>query len=223
MKKIVLSLFAIASVLALSACENMYTTDPYTGEKKLSNTVKYGTTAALGCAVAGALSTDDTKGKRARNSALACGAAGAAYGNYTDRQEAKLRQVLQGSGVQVTRVGKDVYLNLPGNITFATGSFNIQPGFLSTLDSIALILKEFDKTNLQVIGYTDSVGSDAFNQTLSERRAQAVAQHLINQGVPPIRVVDRGMGERNPIASNATDAGRSANRRIEMQLINPSA
>lgn len=211
------------SFITLTACESMYTTDPYTGEKKVSNTVKYGTTAALGCAVAGALSTDDTKGKRARNSALACGTAGALYGNYTDRQEAKLRQVLQGTGVQVTRMGKDVYLNLPGNITFATASFQIQAGFHSTLDSIALVLKEFDKTNLQVIGYTDNVGSDAYNQTLSERRAQSVAQYLVNQGVPPIRVVDKGMGERKPIASNETESGRSANRRIEMQLINPAS
>ena len=222
MKKF-LSLLSFVFILALSACENMYTTDAYTGEKKLSNTVKYGTSAALGCALAGAVSTDDNKGKRARNSALACGAAGAAYGNYTDRQEARLRQVLQGSGVQVIRAGKDVYLNLPGNITFATGSFNIQPGFLTTLDSIGLVLKEFNKTNLKVIGYTDSVGSDAFNQTLSERRAQSVGQHLISKGIPAIRVVDKGMGERNPIASNDTETGRSANRRIEMQLINPGA
>ncbi|HEY9134526.1 MAG TPA: OmpA family protein [Pseudomonadales bacterium] len=223
MKKILLSTFALVCMFVLIGCESMYTTDPYTGEKQLSKTVKYGATAALGCAAAGALSTDEGKNKRARNSAVACGAAGAAYGNYTDRQEAKLRQVLEGSGVQVTRVGKDVHLNLPGNITFATGSFNIQPGFLGTLDSIALVLKEFNKTSLQVIGYTDSVGSDAFNQSLSERRAQSIAQYITSQGVPPIRVVDRGMGERNPIASNNSESGRSANRRIEMQLINPGA
>jgi len=219
----IFSLLSIIAILSLSACENMYTTDAYTGEKKLSNTVKYGTSAALGCALAGALSTDDNKGKRARNSALACGAAGAAYGNYSDRQEARLRQLLQGSGVQVTRMGKDVYLNLPGNITFATGSFKIQSDFLNTLDSIGLVLNEFNKTNLQIIGYTDSVGSDAFNQTLSERRAQSVGQHLISKGVPAIRVVDKGMGERNPVASNDNETGRSANRRIELQLINPGA
>ncbi|HON95393.1 MAG TPA: OmpA family protein, partial [Deltaproteobacteria bacterium] len=133
-------------------------------------------------------------------------------------QEEKLRQRLQGSGVSVTRQGDNLILNMPGNITFATNSADINAGFFDVLNSVVLVLKEFDKTLIDVYGHTDSVGADAYNQTLSERRAASVGQYLIGQGVDGRRVYTQGFGETSPVASNDTDAGRQQNRRVELQL-----
>ena len=135
-----------------------------------------------------------------------------------DRQEDKLRQKLQATGVSVTRNGDNIILNMPGNITFATDSSNISADFYQVLDSVALVIKEFEKTYVDVIGYTDSTGSETYNQQLSEARASSVARYLESQGVLPARIVSSGMGESNPIASNDTAQGRALNRRVEIIL-----
>ncbi len=193
------------------------TTDPYTGEQKVSKAAIGGLVGALGGAAVGAAVSKD-KRKGALIGAGVGGLTGAGVGYYMDRQEAKLREKLQGTGVSVTRQGDNLILNMPGNITFKTDSADINAGFYDVLNSVGLVLKEFDKTLIDVYGHTDSVGSDAYNQTLSERRAASVGQYLISQGIDGRRVITQGFGETRPIASNDTEAGRSQNRRVELQL-----
>jgi outer membrane protein OmpA-like peptidoglycan-associated protein len=166
------------------------------------------------------LTGPDSRAHR-KNALIAAGVgalAGGAIGNYMDRQEAQLRSQLQGSGVSVVRNGNDITLKMPGNITFQTNSADLQPSFYQVLNSVALVLKKYDKTILEVAGHTDSTGSAEYNQGLSERRAQTVAQYLESQGVNSERVMTVGAGETHPIASNDTPEGRQANRRVELTL-----
>jgi outer membrane protein OmpA-like peptidoglycan-associated protein len=199
--------------LALVGCQ---TTNPYTGEAEVSNTAKGAGIGAIGGAIAGAL----ISGKR-KNVLLGAGIgalAGGMVGAYMDQQEAKLRAQLQGTGVSVTRVGDQVILNMPGNVTFATGSANISADFYAVLDSVALVINEFDQTYVDIIGHTDNTGSEELNQRLSEERAFSVSRYLQSQQVLPQRLVTRGMGEGSPIATNDTPEGRSLNRRVEIIL-----
>ncbi|HEU4654027.1 MAG TPA: OmpA family protein [Steroidobacteraceae bacterium] len=136
-----------------------------------------------------------------------------------DVQEAKLRQRLEGTGVSVTRVGDNITLNMPSSITFALNSSDLNAQFYSALDGVAMVLKEYDKTVIEVAGHTDSSGSDQYNQALSERRAQAVASYLASHGVKQQRLMTVGAGESHPIASNDTEQGRAANRRVELTIV----
>jgi outer membrane protein OmpA-like peptidoglycan-associated protein len=145
--------------------------------------------------------------------------AGGGVGAYMDRQEAKLRTELDRTGVSVTRVGDNITLNMPGNITFATNSADLNAGFYDVLNSVGLVLNEFEQTVVEVAGHTDSTGTDAYNQQLSERRAASVASYLGTRGVLRDRFIEVGMGEARPIADNSTDAGRQANRRVEITLV----
>lgn len=196
------------------------TLNPYTQEPQTSKAAKgAGIGAAVG-AVAGWVSGDDRK-ERKRRALLGLGIGGltgGSIGYYMDVQEAKLRQQLQGTGVSVTRVGDNITLNLPGNVTFATDSASLKPEFHGVLDSVALVLKEYEKTIVEVAGHTDDTGSDAYNQSLSERRAGAVAQYLQGRGVNPQRLVTVGVGESRPVAPNVTPEGRQQNRRVELTL-----
>jgi outer membrane protein OmpA-like peptidoglycan-associated protein len=209
---------AALAALALSACS---TTNPYTGQSQLSNTAGGALIGTGGGAVAGAL-IGAAVGGDARVGALigagVGGLTGAAIGNYMDQQEAELRAQLQGTGVSVTRVGQQIILNMPSNITFATDQSSVQPQFNQTLVSVALVLKKFDKTLIDVSGHTDSQGDDAYNQQLSYKRAISVATILANQGIVQQRFSITGHGEQNPIASNSTESGRAQNRRVEIQL-----
>ena len=196
------------------------TTDPYTGEQKVSKTAKGAGIGALAGAAAGALMGGDGKAHR-KNALIGAGVgalAGGAVGNYMDRQEAKLRAQLQGTGVSVTRSGDNLVLNMPGNITFATGSSDLNPNFFNVLDSVALVLKEYDKTIIDVAGHTDSVGSDSTNLALSERRASTVGKYLEGKGIADQRVATTGYGKTHPVASNDTPDGRQQNRRVELTL-----
>jgi outer membrane protein OmpA-like peptidoglycan-associated protein len=210
-------LTALAAATVVSGC---YTNDAYTGDRKVSNTAKgAGIGAAIG-AVAGILSGPDARAHR-KNALIAAGVgalAGGAVGQYMDRQEQKLRSQLQGTGVSVTRNGDTITLNMPGNITFKTDSADLNASFYNVLNSVSLVLKEYDKTILEVAGHTDNTGSDQYNQALSERRAQSVAQYLESHGVNSQRVATVGAGEGHPIASNTTPEGRQANRRVELSL-----
>lgn len=208
--------FALA--LAMVACTSI---DPYTGEQKTSNTAKgAGIGAAVG-AVAGAATGDTSKERKERilKGAAIGGAAGGGIGYYMDRQEAALRQKLQGTGVQVKRDGDTIQLVMPGNITFATGRYEIKADFYSVLDSVATILTEFNETAIKVSGHTDSTGSSATNQTLSEQRAGSVRTYLVNRNIASGRVQAVGYGPRYPIASNDTAEGREQNRRVELELL----
>ena len=189
--------------------------DPYTGEKKVSNT---GWGTAIGAASGAAIGAVAGGGKGAAIGAGAGAAVGAGVGYYMDRQEAKLRAQLEGTGVRVQRQGDDLKLIMPGNITFATNSSNINGNFHPILDSVGTILNEFHKTSVNISGYTDSTGSDKHNQELSEHRANSVASYMVRTGVQHGRIQSRGFGERYPVVSNESEMGRSQNRRVEISI-----
>jgi outer membrane protein OmpA-like peptidoglycan-associated protein len=208
---------SVAAAVALAGCQ---TTNPYTGEQQTSKATYGAIIGAVAGAAIGAATGDDAKERRKRAliGAAGGGLAGASVGYYMDQQEAKLREQLRGSGVSVTRVGENIVLNMPGNITFRTGSADLNADFFRVLDGVTLVLKEYDKTLIVIAGHTDSVGSDENNQVLSERRASSVGQYLTSKGVAGQRVMTAGFGESRPVASNDTAEGRSQNRRVELTL-----
>ncbi len=211
-------ILVICTLFAVSACT---TVNPYTGEKQASKVAIGAGVGAVSGAMIG-LITSNSK-HRQRNALIGAGVgalAGGGIGYYMDVQEAKLRQRLQNSGVGVMRVGNQIVLNMPGNITFKTDSENINAGFYEVLNSVAVVLNEYAKTTVDVIGHTDSVGSEQYNQQLSERRARSVAEYLAGQNVMTTRLLIEGRGETQPIASNSTPEGRAGNRRVTIQ-INP--
>src|SRR5690606_37362826 len=193
-------------------CTTIY---PYTGQQKTSRAVQYGAIGSVVCGLIGAAES----GQRARNAAAGCGAIGVGVGAYMDVQEAELRQQLQGTGVQVQRVGDQLNLIMPGNITFNTNEYALRPDFRPVLDSVAAVLYKYKDTKLQVTGHTDSTGSADYNYNLTNRRATSVANDLASQGVDQGRILSQGMGPDQPIASNATDSGRAQNRRVELQIV----
>ena len=176
--------------------------------------------AAIGAA-AGLLSGGNAVERRQRAMVgVGVGAlAGGAVGAYQDRQEAELRRATAGTGVDVTRDGDVIKLNLPDGVTFDFAKYDIKPQFYPALNTIANTLREYNQTIVEVSGHTDSIGSDAANQTLSERRANSVSSYLVGQGLQRERFEVVGMGKRYPIASNDTDAGRAQNRRVEIRVI----
>ena len=213
-------IFAAVTVaaLALGACK---TTDPYTGEEKYNATTKGAAIGAAAGAVVGAISGNDARERRKR-ALIGAGIGalgGGAVGAYMDKQEDELRRQMQGTGVSVTRQGDHITLNMPSNITFGTASADLNASFLKVLDGVALVLKKYDKTIVEVDGHTDSVGKPDYNQTLSERRATAVAQSLIGKGIKQERTITVGAGETRPVASNDTESGRALNRRVELTLL----
>ena len=209
------SLIALAA-FGLAACS----TDPYTGESKLSNTAIGATGGALLGGVAGAIIGKGDKGKR-KAALIGAGIgtlAGGGIGLYMDKQEADLRNQLRSSGVSVTRNGDNIILNMPSNITFATDQSAVKPEFHDVLTSVALVLKKYDRTLVDVGGHTDSDGSDDYNYDLSTNRAQSVAQFLVAQNLNPQRFAVSGYGERQPVASNSSADGKAQNRRVEIQI-----
>ena len=214
-KNQMITLALVAAMLPLSAC----VTDPTTGKRTISKAAIGGIGGALG----GYLLGDLIGGKRDRTEKIVgagIGAlAGAGAGYYMDEQEKKLRQQTAGTGVNVTREGDNLVLDMPSEVTFGVDSTNIDAGFSNTLDQVASTLTQYEKTYVDVMGHTDSTGSDAYNQTLSERRASAVADYLSIRGVQSARLATRGYGESQPKASNLDPAGRSANRRVEIRLV----
>lgn len=216
------SLAKRASILvlgvSLAACTTL---DPYTGQQKTSNATKGALGGALAGAVLGALTNTSDGEQAAKNAMIGAGIgalAGGSVGYYMDQQEAQLRAQLEGTGVSVTRTGDSIMLNMPGNITFATDSSNINANFYSVMGSVAIVLNKFDKTFVDVMGHTDSTGSNDYNQSLSQRRAGSVAQYLMSQQVLGQRLIVQGYGETSPIASNESEAGRQQNRRVELQI-----
>lgn len=204
---------SLLAVSMLTACA----TDPYTGESKVSKTAWGTGIGALAGAGIGALAGGE---KGALIGAGVGAAAGAGTGAYMDVQARKLRQELLNTGVQVQEANGQIYLIMPGNITFDSNDANIKPAFQPVLNSIAKVINEYSKTMVQVNGYTDSTGSAATNNSLSLMRANSISNYLRLKGVNGNRIVSNGYGSSNPIASNATAAGREQNRRVEIVLIN---
>jgi outer membrane protein OmpA-like peptidoglycan-associated protein len=204
-----------AAVIAVAGCE---TVNPYTQETQTSKAAKGAGIGAAAGAVVGLL----TKGDKLQNALIGAGVgalAGGGVGYYMDVQEKKLRDRMAGTGVTVTRMGDNITLNMPSNITFALNSSDLNAQFFNALDGVSMVLKEYDKTVIEVAGHTDSSGSDQYNQSLSERRAQSVAGYLASHGVKNQRLITIGAGEGHPVASNDSEQGRSANRRVELTIV----
>lgn len=211
---------AALAVVTLSGCasQNPYENQGQAPRQGMSKTATYGGLGALAGAVAGAAISHNNRGKGALIGAAVAGAAGAGYGYYVDKQEAELRRSMEGTGVQVQRQGDSINLVMPGNITFATNSADIASNFYGPLNNLASSFKQYNQNNIEIVGHTDSTGSHQYNVNLSQLRAQSVANYLVAQGVEPGRLSSRGMGPDQPVASNATEAGRSQNRRVEIKL-----
>ena len=218
MKRLIIAI-SVACVLTLSGCE---TFDPYTGESKTSNTAKG---AGIGAGIGAALAYVNNRDKSSadRKEAMLKGAgigaiAGGGVGYYMDTQEAELRKQLRSTGVSVERDGDNINLIMPSNITFASGGYTLSNSFFEVMDSVVLVVQEFEKTIIVSAGHTDSQGSDESNQLLSERRANAVAGYLLQKGVVEARIETIGFGEKQPLADNGTAEGRALNRRVEISL-----
>ena len=209
MRRLLPLTFVTAALLA--AC----TTNPYTGEQQASKAATYGAGAAAACALVGAIES----GQHARNAALGCGIVGAGVGAYMDVQESKLREQLQGTGVQVVREGDNIRLIMPGSITFQTDSYNLRPEFYATLNSVALVLSKYADTTIRITGHTDDRGSRQYNLTLSEKRADSVANYLVTRDVARGRMYIEGAAFDQPVADNGTAAGRAENRRVELYIL----
>jgi outer membrane protein OmpA-like peptidoglycan-associated protein len=211
---------APVALLAVGLAAGCQTTDPYTGETKTSSAT-YGAIIGAGAGAAvGMISGNDAKQRRQR-ALIGAGVgalAGGAVGAYMDKQEDELRKVMRDSGVTVTRKGDDIILNMPGNVTFRTDSADLNAQFYKVLDGVALVAKKYDKTIIEVAGHTDSTGTVDYNRQLSQRRASSVSGYLVSRGVAQARIMTAAGGEDHPIASNATEGGRAANRRVEVTL-----
>jgi outer membrane protein OmpA-like peptidoglycan-associated protein len=209
---------ACGAGILLGACTTL---DPYTREERTARAQRQAVIGAVSGAVAG-LITGDSSMERKKRALVGAGLGaltGAAVGSYMDRQEARLRAELDRTGVSVTRVGDNITLNMPGNVTFATNSADLNASFYEVLNSVALVIDEFEQTVVEVAGHTDSTGSETYNQQLSERRASSVARYLGTREVRADRLIEVGMGELRPVASNDTEAGRQQNRRVEITLV----
>lgn len=214
-KTIRIAAFAGLSSLALAAC----VTDPETGQQRINRAAIGGIGGALG----GYLLGDIVGGRRDRTEKIVgagIGAvAGAGIGYYLEQQERELRAKTAGTGIDVVRDGDSLLLNMPSEVTFDVDSSAVKPQFRSTLNDVASTLVQYESTYIDVYGHTDSTGSDAYNQTLSERRAQSVSSYLSSQGVQSARLATRGYGESQPVASNTTEDGRAQNRRVEIRIV----
>ena len=208
----------LATVTVVSACTTL---DPYTREEQMARAQRNALIGAAAGAVAG-LITGDSSMERKKRAIVGAGIgalAGGGVGAYMDRQESRLRAELDRTGVSVTRIGDNITLNMPGNVTFALDSADLNAGFYEVLNAVALVIDEYEQTVVEVAGHTDSTGTNAYNQQLSERRAASVASYLVTRGVLGERIIEVGMGEERPIADNSTEAGRQANRRVELTLV----
>ena len=208
----------VSIAIVVSGCQSnpFQTENPYTGEQEINKTTKGAGIGAVAGLVTGAIAGG---GRKKLLIGAGVGAlTGGLVGNYMDRQDDKLRAQLRGTGVSITRIGDQIVLNMPGNVTFASNSSDISADFYDVLNSVALVLNEFDKTYVDIVGHTDSTGSLEFNQRLSEQRASSVARYLKSQDVLYERIQTRGMGPNLPVAPNDTVEGRALNRRVEIIL-----
>ena len=218
-KTMIAGLVAAGLAITISGCAT------YTGQTNAPddpNRTQRGALIGAAIGVAAGLLTGDDAVERGQHALVGAGLgaiAGGSVGAYQDRQEAELRRQMAGTGVDVVRKGDNITLNMPGNVTFDFDSASVKPQFMPVLDNVAQTLTQYDKTVIEVAGHTDNVGSDSYNQALSQRRANAVASYLGSRGIMQQRMITVGAGESRPIASNDTEAGRSENRRVEITLV----
>ena len=216
MNKKILMVTLLATTVGIAGCS---TINPYTGEEQTSSAVKGGAIGAATGALVGVLaSSKHDRGKGALIGAATGAAVGGGIGYYMDVQEAKLRQKMKGTGVSVTRQGDNIILNMPNSVTFDTNSSQVKAAGANTLSGVAMVLKEYEKTRINVVGHTDSSGSRDLNMRLSQERADSVGSNLITQGVDASRISMSGVGPDHPVASNSTAAGKAQNRRVTITL-----
>jgi outer membrane protein OmpA-like peptidoglycan-associated protein len=210
-----LTALTLAAAFGVVGCT---TIDPQTGQKIPNKAATGAILGALGGAAAGTAAGGDDR----RNAIIGAGIgalSGAAIGNYMDRQERELRVKMAGTGVSVERISEnEIGLVMPSDITFDVDRSDVKPEFRNVMASLGDALKSQPSTTIDIIGHADSTGADAYNQSLSERRAQSVANLLRSEGVQAPRLVAYGRGELQPIASNDTFEGRSLNRRVEVKV-----
>lgn len=215
MKLKALGVTVLASSVALSGCANTgINTNPSANKAILG---------AVAGALGGAAISKATGGEKTGRDAALGAALGAAAGAYMERQARQIEQQMQGTGVTVshdTTTG-NINLIMPSNITFAHDDATLNSAFLGSLNQLAATMRQYGETTIIVAGHTDSTGQAAYNQALSERRADAVRSYLASQGVSNSRIQTVGYGMRQPIASNATEAGRAENRRVELTILTP--
>jgi len=199
-------LLAAAGTLIVAGCQNV-------SNRQLQGA---GAGAVIGAGVGVLAGGDDTR--NAAIGAVVGAIAGAAVGTYMDRQEEELRRQTAGTGIEVERQGDQIALTMPSDVTFPVNSASIQPSFYAPLNEVASTLVNYPSTAVDIVGHASSDGPADYNQDLSERRADAVEGYLLTRGMQDVRVLSYGRGEDNPVADNATEAGRAANRRVEIIL-----
>ncbi len=208
-----LILSSVAVTLALSGCANMTQTerDTFTG-------------AGIG-AVGGAIigSATGHTGEGAVIGAALGGTTGYIWSKRMEQQRMEMQQATYGTDVQIRQTrNNQLMLQIPGDISFNSGSSQISPSFANLLDRFSTSLNRNPNTVINIVGHTDSTGTDAVNLPLSRRRARSVGNYLVSRGVSPDRIVVEGRGSREPIASNATFEGRAQNRRVEIFVAEPA-
>ena len=209
---------AVLAITTLTACT---TINPYTGEQQTAKATKGAVIGAGVGALAGVISGSDSRERRQR-ALIGAGIGaltGGGIGYYMDVQEAQLRQELAGTGVQVERQGENIVLAMPGQLTFDVGKSDVRPRSYAVLDSVSKVIAKNEKTLVEVVGHTDSTGSESINGPLSRARAIAVADYLAGHNVLAQRIDTLGVSSGYPIASNDTDEGRQMNRRVEITLV----
>ena len=207
-----------AAALLVAGCT---TTDPYRSQPIRNNTGTGAIAGAIGGALLGYLTNTSDSEQGRRNALIGAGVgalAGAGIGQYMDRQQRAMEQELSGTGVGVAREGDTLILRMPSDVTFGYDSDTIDSRFYAVLDDVANVLNTYDQSIVDVVGHADARGSDEYNPGLSERRASSVAGYLLQRNVMRERLYVAGMGERSPVASNDTDAGRATNRRVEIVI-----
>ena len=208
----------LAGTLVLGACTDpgRIGVSPDDPNQKAKNGALIG--AATGAVLGRLTAGESNKSNATITGALAGAAAGAGIGYSLDRQEAELRRQLDNN-VQIKNTGDRLIVTLPQDILFATDSTTVQPGLVDDLRALAQNVQAYPDSTLQVIGHTDSDGDASYNQTLSEGRANAVANVLFQNGVPGSRVQTFGRGENQAIASNLTPEGKAQNRRVDIVIL----
>jgi outer membrane protein OmpA-like peptidoglycan-associated protein len=213
-------LVVILTAFALAGCANGIkgpSDRPFEGWEKGA------ALGAVGGAILGATAYKKNRNKGALIGAIGGGLAGAAVGRYMDQQkrdlEKNLAPEIQAGQAKVEKLPNDVVrITMTSQTAFDTDSTAIKPGFRSTMDKLADVVVRYNKTTLTVVGHTDNVGSDKYNQDLSQRRAFSVAQYFESQRVDPLRLATAGKGESQPVASNTSEGGRQLNRRVEIYV-----
>lgn len=218
------SLFiGLAAALALSACADTYGNSgygisSYDANGQTHNARNAAIAGAVLGGVLGATADGDERLTKAAAGAIAGAAVGGIAGSLLDRQAQELQSSIGGNGTTVTNTGSNLIVNMPQDVLFATDSTAVSSGASNDLNTLAQSLNRYPNTTIQIIGHTDSTGSDSYNQSLSERRAQAVSSILQQGGVTGSRISAYGRGESQPVATNDTPEGRAQNRRVQIVI-----